>query len=215
MEQPYDGHELEAILNSLVHHTVSPTRFSESELNEKMSNPNPIRSKYSVGQYYIPSELFTIPIEYDIPKVKEFHANNKSFQTIVPSGTVLKGFIVAEYDDNGILTLEGYAHPEYELVRFNATGNIKSATIVRIPTLFDNIPNLREEVSLYPINNGHDSHNIKLSQLALSRVNPKTYAPNAAIIKGLEHSLKNHILMLKGDDGKPVYDGAKGMFIKD
>jgi hypothetical protein len=211
---------LESVMASLDHIIVEYAPFTKEELEEHKKNENPIRSAYSVGQVYIPRQGFTIPISYQIPELKHKKVQIKSLSDnetetisyIGPSGLHLQGFLIAEYDETKILTIEGFSHPDSELKLF-PKGNVERASIIRIPVLFDSIPQLQQEAPLHP-KDKNAPNQLSLSRLALSRINADLYDPNAVLMTGISTSLKEYIMAQKGTQGKPYYDGEKRMIIK-
>ena len=215
-EQESFDKSLEMIMQSLPHFTIEYAPLQKEELEQMLKGPNPIRSHYSVGEEYIPRQGFTIGISYDVPELRFLERGEKSISYIGPSGNILSGLLVAEYDEDGRLTIEGYSHPNSELKRFSATGNVERATVIRLPTLFDNIPQLSEIVPVFLYdNNDKDPKHVSLSMIASGKINPLLYRPSSILNTGSEHSIKPYILSLSGTDGKPVYDGRFGMHIKD
>jgi hypothetical protein len=213
-QNPFDR-ELEKIMEELPHITIEYAPLTKEELEQRLSEPSQIRGFYSVGTEYIPSQGFTIDIAYSLPELREHNRENQSFKYIGKSGNILSGLLVAEYDDHGRLTIEGISHPKEELKRFSATGNVERAKIIRLPTLFDKIPQLYPDVPVYSMDDKNDgAEQVSLAKLALGRINPFSYKPSAIMNTGIDTSIKPYILSLVGPEGKPVYDGRFGMHIR-
>jgi hypothetical protein len=205
---------LDDIISTLPHTAIEYAPLNRMDLAQRLANFSSIRQSYSVGDSYIPREGFTIPIDYPLPEIKHIHRDDKALSYIGPSGSILSGLLVAEVDENKRLTIEGYLHPLASLKRFKATGNVEKASIIRLPILFDSIPQLSDKFPVYPVNS-QEPENVTLAHLSLGLVQPQNYRPSSMLLTAMQSSFRPYILSLEGSGGKPVYDGKYGIIIKD